>query len=315
MTTGTPRVPDFYIVGAPKAGTTAMYEYLRTHPDLYLPERKELRYFGSDLDIRDRQPLTAEQYLAYFAPAQPDALIGTAYVWYLYSRRAAAEIAQFSPGARIIAMLRNPVDMLPALHGEHIANGNEDITDFTAALDAEPERRAGRSIPPHAHLPQGLWYTDVPRYAEQLERYFAVFGLERVRVILFDDFVADTAATFRDTLDFLGVRREFGPEAFEPVNVSRRIRSERFRHFLARPPRLPRLMIRTFVPGRLRRSAYERAKRMNIEVAARQPIPPATVDRLRTTFAPEIARLSTLLDRDLTALWLGQAASARGKMP
>ena len=59
MTTGRPRVPDFFIVGAPKAGTTAMYEYLRTHPDLYLPERKELRFFGSDLDIRDRQPLTA----------------------------------------------------------------------------------------------------------------------------------------------------------------------------------------------------------------------------------------------------------------
>lgn len=305
MTTGTPRVPDFYIVGAPKAGTTAMYEYLRTHPDLYLPARKELRFFGSDLDIRDRQPLTAEQYLAYFAGAPADTLIGTAYVWYLYSRRAAGEIAQFSPDARIIAMLRNPVDMLPALHGEHIANGNEDITDFTAALEAEPERRAGRRIPPHAHLPQGLWYMDVPRYTEQLERYFAAFGRDRVRVVLFDDFVADTAATFRETLGFLGVRGDFGPESFEPVNVSRRIRSERFRHFLARPPRLPRLIIRTFVPGRLRRSAYERAKRMNIEVAARQPISPATADRLRTTFAPEIERLSTLLDRDLTALWLG----------
>jgi sulfotransferase family protein len=282
-----------------------MYEYLRTHPDLYLPERKELRYFGSDLDIRDRQLLTAEQYLAYFAAAPADARIGTAYVWYLYSRRAAGEIAKISPDARIIAMLRNPVDMLPALHGEHIANGNEDITDFTAALEAEPERRAGRRIPPHAHLPQGLWYTDVPRYVEQLERYFTVFGRERVRVILFDDFVADTAATFRETLDFLGVRTEFGPESFEPVNVSRRIRSERFRHFLARPPRLPRLIIRTFVPGRLRRSAYERAKRMNIEVAPREPVPPATADRLRTTFAPEIERLSALLDRDLTALWLG----------
>ena len=305
MTTGEPRVPDFYIVGAPKAGTTAMYEYLRTHPDLYLPERKELRYFGSDLDIRDRQPLSEKQYLAYFAHASADARIGTAYVWYLYSRLAADEIAQFSPDARIIAMLRNPVDMLPALHGEHLTNGNEDITDFTAALDAEPERRAGRRIPPHAHLPQGLWYTDVPRYTEQLERYFAVFGRDRVRVILFDDFVADTAATFRATLEFLGVRTEFGPASFEPVNASRRIRSERFRHFLARPPKLPRLIIRTFVPGRIRRAAYERAKRMNVEASARQPIPPVTADRLRTAFGPEIARLSTLLDRDLEKLWLG----------
>jgi hypothetical protein len=303
MTRGVPRVPDFYIVGAPKAGTTAMYEYLRGHPDLYLPERKELRFFGSDLDIRDRTPLTTEEFLAYFADAPAEASIGSAYVWYLYSRLAAAEIASLSPDARIIAMLRNPVTMLPALHAEHLTNGNEDIRDFTAALDAEPDRRAGRRIPPHAHLPQGLWYTDVPRYAEQLERYFAIFGPERVRVIVFDDFVADTAGTYRDTLRFLGVDDAYRPPSFDAVNTSRRLRSERWRHFLARPPDLPRRVIHYLVPARVRRAAYERAKAMNIVSEPRRPLPPETSARLDEAFGPEIARLSTLLDRNLEALW------------
>ena len=304
MTAEESRLPDFYIVGAPKAGTTAMYEYLRTHPDLYLPEPKELRFFGSDLEIRDRKTLTTEQYLAHFAGAPADALIGTAYVWYLYSKLAAQEIAQLTPDARIIAMLRNPVDMLPALHGEHLANGNEDISDLTAALDAEPERRAGRRIPPHAHLPQGLFYTDVPRYTQQLERYIDVFGRDRVHIIVFDDFVADTAATFRATLDFLGVNIGHEPASFDAVNASHKIRSERLRHFLARPPRVPRLMIHKVVPAKVRRAAYERAKGMNVVVAPREPTPQATVERLRAEFAPEIGRLSTLLARDLQGLWL-----------
>jgi len=297
------RVPDFYIVGAPKAGTTAMYEYLRGHPDLFLPERKELRFFGADLEIRDRTPLTRDQYLDYFADAPAGSVIGTAYVWYLYSRSAASEIASFSPGARIIAMLRNPVTMLPALHAEHLTNGNEDIRDFTAALDAEPDRRAGRRIPAHAHLPQGLWYTDVPRYTEQLERYFAAFGRDRVHVIVFDDFVADTPAVYRETLHFLGVDDGYQPPAFTAVNTNRRIRSERWRHFLARPPEPLRVLIHHLVPARLRRAAYERAKAMNVIAAPREPLPPETAERLSAEFGPEVANLSALLRRDLTTLW------------
>jgi hypothetical protein len=297
------RVPDFFIVGAPKAGTTAMYEYLRGHPGLFLPERKELRFFGSDLEIRDRTALTTERYLDHFADAPAGSLIGTAYVWYLYSRSAAREIAAFSPGARIIAMLRNPVEMLPALHAEHLTNGNEDIRDFTAALDAEPDRRAGRRIPPHAHLPQGLWYTDVPRYTEQLERYFAAVGRDRVRVIVFDDFVADTAAVYRDTLRFLGVDDGYRPPAFSAVNANRRIRSERWRHFLARPPERLRILIHHLVPARLRRAAYERAKELNVVPTPREPLSAETADRLAAAFGPEVAHLSALLHRDLTSLW------------
>lgn len=305
----TARRPDFFVVGAPKSGTTAMYEYLRAHPELYLPERKELRFFGSDLDIRDRQALELDEYLGYFAAAGAAARIGTAYVWYLFSTHAAREIREFAPEARIIAMLRNPVEMIPSLHSEHLFNGNEDIVDLAAALDAEPDRRAGRRIPPHAHLPQGLLYSDVPRYTEQLERYFEAFGRDRVHVILYDDFARDAAASYREVLRFLGVDEDFSPPAFAVINANKRTRSEWLRHFLARPPELPRRVISRFVPARIRRAAYERAKRLNVAASRRAPLPLATRERLMREFEPEVERLARLLGRDLSG-WLRSRGSS-----
>jgi hypothetical protein len=294
-----PRRPDFFIVGAPKCGTTALYSYLRSHPGLFLPARKELRYFGSDLEIRDRVPLTEEAYLAHFATAPVGSLVGSAYVWYLFSQSAAGELRAFAPEARIIAMVRNPVDMVPALHAEHLSNGNEDIGHLNAALDAEPDRRAGRRIPAHAHLPQGLWYSQVPRYSDQLQRYLAAFGPERVHVVVFDDFVSDTAAAYAAVLRFLEVDEGVQPPAFEVVNPNRRLRSERLRHFLARPPdRLRRAIGRT-VPAAIRRGLYERAKGWNLRATPRAAIPAEVAERLRLMFADEVASLSALLGRDL----------------
>lgn len=294
------RRPDFFIVGAPKSGTTAMYEYLRAHPQLFLPERKELRFFGSDLEVRDRAQLSMEDYLDLFADSGEARRIGTAYVWYLFSRRAAAEILEFAPNADIIAMLRNPIEMVWSLHSEHLFNGNEDIRDFTAALDAEVDRQNGRRIPAHAHLPQGLRYSQVPLYAEQLDRYFSTFGRDRVHVILYEDFAADVRSSYRAVLSFLGVDPGFSPTAFEVINANKRTRSEWFRHFLARPPELPRRIIRTLVPASVRRAAYERAKRANVAATRREPMPPATRERLRRLFQPEVERLSALIGRDLS---------------
>lgn len=293
------RRPDFFIVGAPKSGTTAMYEYLRGHPGLFLPQRKELRYFGSDLDIRDRTPLSEEEYLAHFDEALPDQLVGTAYVWYLYSSAAADEIRTFAPDARIVVMLRNPAEMVHALHGENLSNGNEEIDDFGDALAAEPDRRDGRRIPPHAHLVQALWYTAVPRYVEQLRRYEAAFGRDRIHVIVFDDFSADPAAAYHALLEFLGVPSDLPPPDFRVINAAKRTRSERLRHFLARPPDAPRRIIRALLPGPVRRGLYERAKRLNVVERPRPPMSGELRDRLRREFRDEVARLSEYLGRDL----------------
>jgi len=290
-----------------------MYEYLRKHPDLFLPEKKELRYFGTDLDVRGFPNRQLDEYLSFFADATPGRRIGTAYVWYLYSKTAAAEISAFAPKAQIIVMLRRPADMLYSLHSEHLSNGNEDLASFEEALAAEPDRRAGRRIPRHAHHPRALLYSEVPRYAEQLTRYLSVFGRNRVHVVLFDDFASDTAGSYRETLRFLQVREDFAP-SFEVINPNKRVRSEAVRHFLARPPELPRRIIKAAVPAPIRRTIFERATRLNLATPRRAPLSDATRDRLNDLFRPEVDRLSDLLGRDLRH-WVEPASEASSRLP
>jgi hypothetical protein len=112
------RIPDFFIVGQPKSGTTALYEILRQHPQLYMPELKEPVFMASDLiagvrraTVRAR-PKTLEEYLSLFAAAEPPQHAGEASSLYLWSRDAAANIVKLEPGARIIAILCEPASLL-----------------------------------------------------------------------------------------------------------------------------------------------------------------------------------------------------------
>ena len=183
------RKPNLFIVGAPKSGTTALWTYLRQHPDIYtagkdhydsdLPAAggKEYQYFGGDLASNIDTRRSLESYMAVFAPASDERYLLDASPMYLCSELAAVEIAAFSPEARAIAVLRNPVDMMYSLHGEALFQGDEDIVDFEEALGAEDDRRQGKRIPPTC---QGalwsLFYRDVARYADQLDRFFDALG-------------------------------------------------------------------------------------------------------------------------------------------
>ena len=131
--------PNFFIVGAAKCGTTSLYRYLRQHPDVFMPEQKEPNFFGSDLSYRFPR-ISQARYLSCFAKAKGETRIGEATTIYLYSEKAAEEIKAFSPEAKIIIMLRNPVDVLYSYHSQQLYSGNEDIPDFEEALRAEVDR-------------------------------------------------------------------------------------------------------------------------------------------------------------------------------
>jgi hypothetical protein len=296
----TARWPDFYIVGAPKAGTTSLYEYLARYPEVFLPQQKELRLFGADLEIRHRREWTAQEFLDLYRDAPPGSLLGVAYVWYLFSRAAAQEIADVRPDARIVIALRNPSAALYALHSEFIFDGNEDLDDFAQALAAEPDRCAGRRIPAEAHFPAGLCYRATVRYAEQVERYLDRFGADQVHVLLFDDLVDDPQATCAGLVIFLGLtpRPEIGlPHA----NPNKRARSTLIRRFLAAPPMPLRRAVRAAVPAPLRRLAYRRAVALNVGTPARAALSLELRDRLRSELDPEVAKLERLLGRSLPA--------------
>jgi hypothetical protein len=294
-------IPDFYIVGAFKCGTTALYDYLRPHPQIFMPFHKEPLFFGDDLTRRYGR-MTRAQYEALFADAKPGQRIGEASAWYLYSRSAATEIHAAAPGGKIIVMLRNPVDVMYAQHSQLLFNVEEDIADFGEALDAEPERRAGRRLPPGPLRIENLYYRESVRFADQLRRYLHAFGRERVHVIVFDDFVADTPGTYRRVLEFLGVDPTFAPD-FAVSNPNKRVRFRALQRLVYQPPGpLLRLVpiIRRFP---LAHAVRERVLRLNSSAASRPPMDATLRSRLLEEFAPQIRELGELVGRDLSA-WL-----------
>ena len=297
--------PDFFLVGAPKSGTTALAQYLAAHPDVYMPEAKEMHFFGSDLRFGGsfyRRGLDA--YLAEFAAKNGERRAGCASVWYLFSTRAAVEIRDFNPEARIIIMLREPVEMIYSLYHEYRYLGQEHLPTFEEALAAEADRRAGRRITRRACFVQGLDYHETARYTEQVRRYFNAFGRERVHVIIYDDFAADAAATYRDTLAFLDVDADCVPTEFPVINGNKYVKHPALRNLLVEPV-VRSAALKLFSP--LPRPAYaalrrteKRLWRWNARFEERPPLAPDLRRQLQQEFAPEVERLSQLLGRDLT---------------
>jgi hypothetical protein len=297
--------PNYFIVGAPKCGTTAMYEYLNAHPDVFMCPIKEPHFFGSDLvGERFKRAGGLAGYLALFAGAGDARRIGEASIFYLFSQRAAQEIHDFDPDARIIALLRSPVDMLYAWYYELRFQAEEPLPTFEDALAAESERKQGRQIPSRLlNMPESLHYRDLACFTEQVRRYFDVFGRDAVRVIIFDDLKADTPGAYRQTLEFLDLDPSV-EVALNAVNVSKTLRFPALRRFLHAPPRWwyrgPVALGRVLVPAMQRRRINQWLMQINARKEARPPMDPATRRQLQDDFLPEIERLSALLDRDLT---------------
>jgi Sulfotransferase domain len=303
--------PDFFIVGAPKCGTTAMYEYLRQHPQIFMPFHKEPLYFGEDLTHRYGR-MTDEEYRSLFAGARPGQRVGEASAWYLYSRTAAREIKAASPDASIIVMLRNPIDVMHAQHSQLLFSRQEDVEDFEEALRLEEDRVDGRRLPAGSFRPENLLYRRMVRFAEQLERYFDAFGRDRVHVIVHEDLRGDLADTYRSVLRFLGVDTGFAPD-FRAANVNKRARSRLVQSLIWNPP-----LIRRLVP-RLRRYPIVHGLRarllaLNSREVGRDPVDPALRERLEAELAPEVARLGRLLERDLSA-WVGGVGATDPQQP
>jgi hypothetical protein len=297
--------PDFFIVGTFKGGSTALYEGLRRHPQIFMPFHKEPLYFGDDLTRRYGR-MTESDYLRLFKTAKPGQRVGEASTWYLYSTSAAREIKAFSPDAKILVVLRNPVDVMYAQHNQLIFNVIEDIPDFAEALAAEPDRRAGRRLPPGPINVENLFYRHSVQFSEQLERYFDVFGRENVHVMLFDDLRRDGAVVVRGVLEFLGVDPALAA-APPTANESRRVRSPLVQRLIFAPKLLLPLapMLRRFP---LVRTVRTRLLEMNSQAKPRAPMDPELRRQLLEEFRPEIERLGRLIDRDLSA-WLPPATA------
>jgi hypothetical protein len=314
VTTDHARLPDFFIVGHAKSGTTALYEMLRGHPQIYMPDLKEPWFFASDMRPRFQPPRagvppqTLDEYRELFAAAQPGQRVGEASSSYLWSRTAAERIAEVRPDAKIIALLREPASFLHSLHLQLLQSHVETQKDFARAIALEPERRRGKHIPRTSHRPQLLNYSDHTHYVEQLRRYHNAFPEEQVLVLIYDDFRGDNATTIRAVLRFLGVDERHPIETLD-VNPSRLMRSQQLDDLVysisvGRGPlsRAGKAVVKALTPQRPRRELLRLTQRRIVHA---DPPPPdeSVMLELRRRFRPEVESLSEYLERDLVSLW------------
>lgn len=295
--------PNFFIVGAPKCGTTALHAYLSGHPRVFMPEAKEPHFFSSDLNM-DFKRRDEAAYLRLFSPAGAHHLaVGEASVWYLFSDSAAGRIRRWAPEARLIVMLRNPVEMYRSLHNQFRATVTEDQADAERAWRLQEARSRGASIPPLCEEPLLLQYGACCKLGEQAERLLAIFPRRQVHLIVFEDFVRNTGEAYREVLRFLDLPDD-GRSDFPPVNLAYRMRWPRLGTLHRAADRLlrtePRLAFARRVLQPLR-PLTRRFRRVNVRPSEKSAIRPEFRRELVRYFSDDIDRLSSLLGRDLSS--------------
>ncbi len=300
------------MVGHPKCGTTALYQMLRAHPQIFMPDLKEPHFFARDSNERARPsrriPNTLEQYLALFAAAAPSHLLGEASTTYLRSPAAAGRIAELRPDARIIAILREPASFLRSLHLQLLQSGIETEPDLATALELEGQRRGQIADDRGSFWQQALLYSEHLRYVEQLRRYHGHFGRERVLVLIYEDFRSDNERMVREVLSFLEVDDRVEVERAD-ANPTVRVRSSRASALvqsvtLGRGVRsgAAKAAVKRVVPRSMRRGAVRTLTRTLVR---REPPPAdaALMGELRRRFRSQVVAAGEYLERDLVSLW------------
>ena len=210
---------DFFIVGGPKCGTTSLYEYLKSHPDIFLPDVKEPSFFAHDLpgyrDIDD-----SNSYAALFEGAKPGQTTGEASVVYLYSKIAVQSIYEYNPLAKIIVMVRHPVNMFRSLHMQLGYTFNEDEMNPETAWHLQEKRKMGNCLPELCRDPKLIYYKEFCSLGSQINNLLTVFPDRQVLIMSVHELKKDPLAFYNKTLRFLGVDYD-GRNEFPRVNSSK----------------------------------------------------------------------------------------------
>ena len=299
-------MPNFFIIGAQKAGTTSLYHYLDQHPQIYMSPVKEPFFFNYEITPqgeavsrrnggRGRRIVprfaNIEEYRALFRGVGGETAIGEATTSYIYRPGIARRIKRWVPEARTIALLRDPADRAYSAFLHAVRGGREPVNDFARVLREEEGRM--RNDWSYVNL-----YRDVGFYYEQLKRYYEAFGRERVGVWLYEDLRDDPAGVTQGVFRFLGVDDAFLPKTFSQYNPAGAPRSETVRVMMRFiNTRLP--MIKGMIPA----GSRGRQAAQKWMFAEPQPIDPEIRGELIEGYREDILKLEELIGRDLSG-WL-----------
>jgi len=300
-------MPNFLIIGAAKSGTTALYQYLKQHPQIYMSSVKEPEFFafeGENLnfngpgDVPRLSITNIEDYQAQFQGASNSKAIGEASPLYLYSPKAPHRIKHYVSEARLIVILRDPVERAYSQFLMFVRDGRETTDNFTMALLEENTRV-------HNNWAWGWHYTRVGFYYSQLKRYFDQFNPEQIKVYLYEDLCDNPLGVLQDIFCFLEVDEKFIPNISLKHNISG-IPSNKSLHTFLTKSNFLRTTLKSLVPNLLHRQI----KTILINQIVNRNLLKPDLDmevrnQLIDVFQEDIIQLQNLIHRDLSA-WLNK---------
>jgi hypothetical protein len=299
-------MPNFLIIGAGKSGTTSLYHYLKQHPEVYMSPVKEPKFFaveGKKLDFRgpndersmNRKSVTdIDTYRALFSEVTNEKAIGEASTLYLYSPEAPSRIKHYIPEAKLIAILRNPVERAYSSFVQRVQKGDEPLSDFAQALREEENGARDNWAPRWQGKRIGFYYA-------HLRRYFDIFRRDQIKVFLYEDLKSNPGGVAQSAYRFLAVDDTFVPDVSLRYMPSGIPKSKALQAFLSRPNSL-KSVLKPVVPRGLRQHLTAYLENRNI---AGPPLPLEQDVRkeLVDSYREDILRLEELLGRNLSK-WL-----------
>jgi hypothetical protein len=306
------RLPDFIIAGAMKCGTTSLRNVLAHHPRVFMPDLEVFYFTLDDIqqhphffgrvdgqwrhhDVEGRRDEYLNWYASFFAAARPDQLVGENSTSYLPSTRAPERIARLLPDAKIIVLLRDPVNRAYS-HYWHLVRAGRTSATFEDALQFYSAQIVERSC-----------------YQHQLERLFRAIPRSQVHVIVFERFISQMDAVVRETLAFLGID---GAIDLTAINTRRNagrypknLRLELLRNYWLggpsekAPTHLPDLGLPRRDQGGVRHAASQMLRRVNPRHSSTPPMAAATRAFLRRHFQVQNDRLAEVIGQDVNQYW------------
>ena len=281
-------LPNFLIIGTRKAGTTSLYHYLHQHPEIYMTPEKGTRFFLCETEKQRKEKnlpaKTLTEYSKLFNGAEKKEAkaIGEVSPTYMYSKKACLEIKETIPNVKLIASLRNPVDMTYSYYQMQM-----------------------RQLKPKDQIPIGSdnvsRWSGLGLYYSNLKNYFDCFDHERIKIIIFEEWIKDPLPILQDIFRFLEVDEKFIPNMEMKYNIGG-VAKNRYVAFLLRHKK----SLNIFKPIIPENAKMAFNKVINKNMKKLPPLDPAIRNQLNTFFRQDILLLQDQINKDLSA-WLGES--------
>lgn len=292
---------DFFIVGAQKSATTSIYEYLNSMESVAMPLIKEMQVFTNDKLYKN----FPKNIGSFYAKDYEDKIVGMADVEILYAHKITAKkIYKHNNQAKIIIMLRNPIDRAYSSYWFSRKNQRETINTFEDAIAIEDERK--KSLNQNDRL--ALTYLDVSMYFQQVQTFIEQFGKDNVLILTMEEFFKDKENEFTKVLKFLKLENEsFNNDILsKKFNEGGDVKSKFLQSMFNRKNSI-RSFYNTIIPLTLRMKIRNKVINpillKNSKALKYQEIDKKLYEKLKLYFKDDIEALSKLIDKDLGKVW------------